>query len=411
MIITLVCSLCFQPCILLAQGRHPWISLDALLYISAIGFFITLFILGLFLQNNYKNKRLNKLLLEKKQEIERQSAILEVKNQELMLKNTIVENLNKEIRKKNKKLEIQNQKIIRQRNMLLKQNKRIAQTKIQLEKAVEELKQVNSNLDKKIQQRTWKIKRTNEKLTKANKELDLMVYSTWHDFRSPITSLLGLVELARLDVQHEQAQMYFTQMLHILKKADRTLAKIRMLSIVSRKSSVYFFENIMIDEVIEELKARLDELAKTNQVQLFIENTVKKPFPSDFDTLSFLLENLIENAIIFKTDDPQKVPTVQVNIDYEANKYIIIRVQDNGIGIAESIKDKVCDLLFRGSEKSEGSGMGLYIVQIAVEKMQGELNIQSEEGIGTIITCRLPIRSIDIAEEENINSMPNVDIT
>ena len=67
-----------------------------------------------------------------------------------------------------------------------------------------------------------------------------------------------------------------------------------------------------------------------------------------------------------------------------------IEITDNGTGIDAEYHDKIFDMFFRGTELSKGTGLGLYIVKKAVEKLQGKIEIQSEKRKGTTFTVYLP---------------------
>jgi signal transduction histidine kinase len=67
-----------------------------------------------------------------------------------------------------------------------------------------------------------------------------------------------------------------------------------------------------------------------------------------------------------------------------------LRIEDNGIGIEQELIPKMFDMFFRGTQLSEGSGMGLYIVKQTVEKMGGTIAVESESGKGTVFNLSLP---------------------
>jgi signal transduction histidine kinase len=69
---------------------------------------------------------------------------------------------------------------------------------------------------------------------------------------------------------------------------------------------------------------------------------------------------------------------------------IMIRVTDNGIGISRNSVDKVFDMFYKASLLSKGRGLGLYLVKNSVEKLEGEVNLSSEEGVGTMVQVILP---------------------
>ena len=65
-------------------------------------------------------------------------------------------------------------------------------------------------------------------------------------------------------------------------------------------------------------------------------------------------------------------------------------VKDNGIGISKELQEKIFDMFFRGSENSDGSGLGLYIVKESVEKLNGTINVNSVPGKGSEFRILIP---------------------
>jgi signal transduction histidine kinase len=72
------------------------------------------------------------------------------------------------------------------------------------------------------------------------------------------------------------------------------------------------------------------------------------------------------------------------------DKHAVIKVTDTGSGIAPEIKDRIFEPFFTTRTSGEGSGMGLAIVKRIVEQHQGSIAIETEVGVGTTITVRLP---------------------
>jgi signal transduction histidine kinase len=103
-----------------------------------------------------------------------------------------------------------------------------------------------------------------------------------------------------------------------------------------------------------------------------------------------VINNLISNSI--KYHDLQKEqPYVRVKAsELPEQKAFTIEVSDNGAGIMETYQDKVFDMFFRGTDKSEGSGLGLYIVKKIVEKLEGKIELRTRHREGTSFTITLP---------------------
>lgn len=104
-----------------------------------------------------------------------------------------------------------------------------------------------------------------------------------------------------------------------------------------------------------------------------------------------VFNNILSNAVRYR--DPWKEDSfihIQIESGYTQAK---IKFTDNGIGIGEEYLDKVFKMFFRASADSKGSGLGLYIVRGAVEKLGGTISVTSQLGSGTTFEIILPNKS------------------
>ena len=101
-----------------------------------------------------------------------------------------------------------------------------------------------------------------------------------------------------------------------------------------------------------------------------------------------IIRNLLSNCINFR-DEGKKNSFIEVSFDIKHDS-CQLQVSDNGIGISEVNLSRVCEMFYRVSEKSNGAGLGLYIVKEAVAKLGGELLIKSKLQKGTTVTINLP---------------------
>jgi signal transduction histidine kinase len=111
------------------------------------------------------------------------------------------------------------------------------------------------------------------------------------------------------------------------------------------------------------------------------------PLRSDKMRLKIILNNLLSNAIKFQA--PKK-PNQFIRVSFKSTpeKYLI-DVEDNGEGIKPEFKGKIFEMFFRGTQRSKGSGLGLYIALEAAEKIQGKITVSSEFGVGTLFHVEL----------------------
>lgn len=105
--------------------------------------------------------------------------------------------------------------------------------------------------------------------------------------------------------------------------------------------------------------------------------------------LTYLIwQNLIGNAFKFTGENGNVTVSLHKEIDG-----LRFSVADDGVGIAEDDKEKIFSLFFTGnkSRNREGSGIGLYLTKIIVQKLGGEISVSSEEGKGSCFTVTLPL--------------------
>jgi len=143
--------------------------------------------------------------------------------------------------------------------------------------------------------------------------------------------------------------------------------------------------------LIHEIKQKLSKNLDITTLDIRISQAKGTELYSDPVLIMIILENLIENAVLFRR---KRKATVELDLQSEDGHYILT-VKDNGIGIPKEQHNKIFDMFFRASEKSYGNGLGLYLVNKAVKKLQGNIRIESEENEFTIFTVSFPHELVD----------------
>lgn len=234
----------------------------------------------------------------------------------------------------------------------------------------------------------WRVRfivKRNEELIKVNTELDRFVYSASHDLRAPLTSILGLVTLARMD-KDTPTDSYLKRIEISIHKLDvfiRDIIDFSRNARVEIKTEVINFKKI-IEEVIDNLKY----LNEGNLIEPTITINGTEPFVTDPKRLSIILNNLISNAFKYFNPEESK-PHIIIQVHHTKN-YCTITIADNGIGIPSGHLEHIFKMFYRAHEESKGSGLGLYIVKETVEKLNGKIQVQSTVGKGTVFDIRLP---------------------
>ena len=230
--------------------------------------------------------------------------------------------------------------------------------------------------------------KSNEELKKSNKELDSFVYSVSHDLRAPLSSMLGVVGLCEMGTLDPFMQKNVTLLKTSIKKLDGFIMDILDYSRNSRLEVDR--QEIHFADLLTDISGNLKFMGAEDQRQVDIRTTIRNgvPFYSDKSRIGIILNNLISNSIRYQ--NPQAAdPFVEVNVEVSESA-VDIRVRDNGIGIDKENQTKVFNMFYRVSTKSIGSGLGLYIVKEAVEKLHGAIELRSEPGRGCEFSIHLP---------------------
>ncbi len=228
-----------------------------------------------------------------------------------------------------------------------------------------------------------------EKLKKANQELDSFLYSTSHDLRAPIASVLGLTNIARMDVTDTRALEIIGMIEGRVKKLDAVIGDI--LSLSRGKKAELKLERIslnrLIDEVVMDVKFAQDAPA----IRLIFEREPEFFFVGDFALMKTVLGNLFSNSVKYHRVH-QADPFIRVSASGNKSEVKIV-VEDNGQGIRPESQAKIFDMFYRASSLSEGTGLGLFIVRESLARLDGQITVKSEFGSGSIFTITLPLRN------------------
>lgn len=229
-------------------------------------------------------------------------------------------------------------------------------------------------------------KRTEQDLLFKNAELDTFVYRASHDLRGPISSLLGLYQIVQYEIKDEKSLAFFEMFnKQILRLNGIILALINLTKIKENKAGLV---QINFMDIINDAIDSFRHLNEFSNIKFQIKVNVKENFMSDKGMITTILQNLVENAIKYSK---RNIPAiVDIRVESHHGKFLTVRVEDNGIGIADDIQVKVFDMFFRGNEISRGSGLGLYILKNAVEKLKGKIILKSKENVGTTFIIELP---------------------
>lgn len=227
-------------------------------------------------------------------------------------------------------------------------------------------------------------KEQNRALSHANKELDRIAHTLSHDLKAPINSLLGLLNLAKKENDPENLKIYFEIMQRTLDKQERFIKEMIAISKENRKTVKK--EIVELDYLIEQVINMHKHMPAASDIKFKRHIGVHRIF-ADLHRLEIILNNLVSNAIKYH-DQKKNEKIIEINTYSEKDK-IRIDVTDNGIGIENNDKSKIFEMYYMSSNREKGSGLGLFLVKEALEKLEGEILVKSVKGEGSTFSVIL----------------------
>lgn len=231
--------------------------------------------------------------------------------------------------------------------------------KEELTAAIEELVKMNNYLNATLAE-----------LQERNQELDQLVYRASHDFKTPITSTLGIVHLLKMEPMSPTLKEYVNRIDLSMHQMNDLLKSLSLFTQASLEE--VFYERVSVAELVVNAKERLQYLEGFNQIHFRCEVSPDLTVSTDAILLTEALKAIITNAIIFRGSEKPFVCVKASQID----THLEITVEDNGEGMTDEVMQKAFAIFYRGSEKSKGTGLGLYMVKKIVQRLGGEVQLQ-----------------------------------
>lgn len=290
--------------------------------------------------------------------------------------NTEINEQKEEIQTQSEELTEANHALSSLNEDLLKKQEEISRQAEELFAANQNLAELNGTLEKKVDERTTELKQ-------AYTELDTFFYRSSHDFRRPLTTFMGLAEVAKVTVKDENAINLFEKVKETAVSLDKMLMKLQSISDVGLQQLVY--KELMLKELIETVLGNYVSEIQQREIQITLDLKEIRlvSYPA---LLKIVIENLVENAIQFSR---QHSSVIFIRTRTEEENFIF-EVEDNGQGIEQEYQSRIFDMYFRANLGSKGNGLGLYIVKKAVQKLGGTISFISQVSKGSCFTVRLP---------------------
>ena len=231
-----------------------------------------------------------------------------------------------------------------------------------------------------------KLLSSNNTLSETNYELESFIYRASHDFRTPLTNIKGILIAFDLEKDAKVSKHYLEMLKECADMMDSRL--LELMEIATSKHKAITTEKINIATLIKELIQEISFTASLDRINIVVEQAEDVVFFSDTARLKILLRNILMNAVKYK-DPRKKTGTIKISVVKDA-QYVTIRFWDNGIGINEGVLPKVFEMFYRGTQLSNGSGLGLYIAKTIAITLNYNIQIDSKENEWTAVNLIIP---------------------
>jgi len=229
----------------------------------------------------------------------------------------------------------------------------------------------------------------NTELQSAYDELGKFAYSITHDVRGPLLSIIGAIDLANGITDADELKELLNMMSEAVKKLDEYIKNTH--EYYKLKRGLLQFAEINFSVLLSDIAALFRITSRNNNISFNSEVIQNEPFYSDEISIKMILNNLLSNAFNYQRKSAGD-KFVDVHIEVKDNN-AIIKVQDNGIGIHESHINNIFTLFYRATSEETGSGLGLYNVKDALNKLNGKIEVESKINEGSTFIVTIPGRT------------------
>ncbi len=229
---------------------------------------------------------------------------------------------------------------------------------------------------------------------RRSEQQDSFLNSVTHELKTPITSIrLYLQTLERRTLSEDQRRDFYRLMLDDTDRLLGTVEQVLRAGEIRQRRARHNWKDVNFTPIIEESLelARLRHSLSEDALRFGIAPPAQITLLGNAEELRTAVANLIENAVKYSGDKPSIVVDVETpNIDT-----VVLRVRDNGVGIASGELKRIFKRFYRVHSQAtgqvKGTGLGLFIVKSIARSHGGDAFAESEgEGRGSTFTLRLP---------------------
>ncbi|MBL7110316.1 MAG: sensor histidine kinase [Bacteroidales bacterium] len=268
-------------------------------------------------------------------------------------------------------------------------------TYIEKERLNKEIEDININLEKRVSERTEELNIRNRELEDALHFKDRVFSIIAHDLKSPIASLIQNSELINDDEPFENRRAIFSSFKELAQSAGDLIDNLLYWGRSQGDQIAFRPEVCDLAEIVQENLKLFNEGSKQKAISLNLQTIPESTAYCDKELIHIVLRNLISNALKYSHRGGKVI--LKIFNKPEAGEQLFISVEDNGIGMTESFREKLFGeeeiTTTPGTEMEKGTGLGLKLCYDLVRINQGNIEVKSEPGKGTEFIIDLPARA------------------
>jgi len=250
----------------------------------------------------------------------------------------------------------------------------------EMQNLIQELKELNDTLEDRVKEEVEKNRQKDNQLVLQSRlalmgELLSMIAHQW---RQPLNAIGGIISNLKLDIAFgELSESHIKETTQKIEKLILHLSNtIDDFSKFYREEDENQFEKIEISKIIDESLNIILASIKNNNIDLKLDIQDNETIYIMPNRLKQVILNLIKNSLDALKEREIKNPYIKIKVFKKDN--LIIEITDNAGGIDESIIDKVFDPYFTTKDEKNGTGIGLYMSKMIIEKMGGKLMVSND---------------------------------
>ncbi|ELR72373.1 hypothetical protein C900_01655 [Fulvivirga imtechensis AK7] len=288
---------------------------------------------------------------------------------------------------RNSEIIAQKEEIEAQKESLVSKNIQLEQAHILITEQNNKLEKYNAQLRDKVDQRTHELEQRNRELKLANLELDNFLYKSSHNIKGPLATLMGVCNVALMDVKDEQSLKYFSLLAETAGGLNDILARLKTISDINSLQLTY--KKINLPGLIDNCITQMQNIEGSDRFDITYDIAAHVNLISDPILVDLIFFNMIQNAVKFQ-DNQSDANFLKITISREQDT-TVIHFRDNGIGIDDEDIHDIFQMFSKTALRHQTLGLGLYIVKQCVHRLQGEIMLLNDNDQYTHFRITLPI--------------------